>query len=229
MMEAINSSETSIPTRGIRHHIPEDGILHSHSENLKFYTDKTTAQNSSTNYTSWLSTFVETAWRKIKPVRLKQHLSRFAYCVRFEVFTAVTMNRRHHSSGLFTIPQPRMVGRDTWKCRIFINITLSSSVRWRYAMNWWSLESEIRTERNYDHLQTLCMQYCTSARTNMTTVRNLEASSTNCMYTESAPHYKDLHKLKIKWNKKRTFIRKSATWTFSASFSFPDKYAGFTH
>jgi hypothetical protein len=30
MMGAISSSETSVPTRAIRHHIPEDGILNSH-------------------------------------------------------------------------------------------------------------------------------------------------------------------------------------------------------
>jgi hypothetical protein len=37
-MEAIRSSETSVHTRSIRRHIPEDGILHSHRrENLKSY------------------------------------------------------------------------------------------------------------------------------------------------------------------------------------------------
>jgi hypothetical protein len=38
MMEAIRSSETSVLTRAIKCHIPEDGILHIHRrENLKFY------------------------------------------------------------------------------------------------------------------------------------------------------------------------------------------------
>jgi hypothetical protein len=38
MMEAIRSSETSIPTRTTRGHIPEYGILHSHRrENHKSY------------------------------------------------------------------------------------------------------------------------------------------------------------------------------------------------
>jgi hypothetical protein len=37
-MEPIRSSETSVHTRSARHHIPEDGILHSHCcENLKSY------------------------------------------------------------------------------------------------------------------------------------------------------------------------------------------------
>jgi hypothetical protein len=40
MMEVISSFETSIPTRATLHHIPDDGILHSHHhENLKSYTE----------------------------------------------------------------------------------------------------------------------------------------------------------------------------------------------
>jgi hypothetical protein len=36
MMEGIHSFKTLVPTRATRHHIPEDGILHSHRrENLK--------------------------------------------------------------------------------------------------------------------------------------------------------------------------------------------------
>jgi hypothetical protein len=38
MMEAVRSPETSVRTRATRHHIPEDGILHSHRRgNLKSY------------------------------------------------------------------------------------------------------------------------------------------------------------------------------------------------
>jgi hypothetical protein len=39
-VEAIRSSETSVYTMSTRHHIPEEGILHSHRrENLKSYID----------------------------------------------------------------------------------------------------------------------------------------------------------------------------------------------
>jgi hypothetical protein len=38
MVEAILSSEMSVLKRATRHHIPEDGIIHSHSrEHLKSY------------------------------------------------------------------------------------------------------------------------------------------------------------------------------------------------
>jgi hypothetical protein len=38
MMEAISFPEMSVLRRGIRRHIPEDGILHSHRrDNLKSY------------------------------------------------------------------------------------------------------------------------------------------------------------------------------------------------
>jgi hypothetical protein len=38
MMDAITSSDTSVPTRATRRYIPEDDILHSHlRKNLKSY------------------------------------------------------------------------------------------------------------------------------------------------------------------------------------------------
>jgi hypothetical protein len=38
MMEAIRSSETSVPTRSTQRHIPENGILHCHRrDSLKSY------------------------------------------------------------------------------------------------------------------------------------------------------------------------------------------------
>jgi hypothetical protein len=40
LMKVIRSSETSVPTRAIRHHIPVDDILHNHRrEDLKSYID----------------------------------------------------------------------------------------------------------------------------------------------------------------------------------------------
>jgi hypothetical protein len=40
MMDAIRSSDMSVLTRGTRHHIPEDGILHSHCREYLSATDK---------------------------------------------------------------------------------------------------------------------------------------------------------------------------------------------
>jgi hypothetical protein len=39
MMEALCSSETSVLTRATRRHIPEGGILSSHSRENKYYTE----------------------------------------------------------------------------------------------------------------------------------------------------------------------------------------------
>jgi hypothetical protein len=49
-MEVILSSETSVPTRATRHHLPDDGIPHSHChENLKSYIVNTIQFNISAN------------------------------------------------------------------------------------------------------------------------------------------------------------------------------------
>jgi hypothetical protein len=46
MMEAIRSSETSVLTRAMLRHIPENGILHSpRRENLKYYILQQVARN----------------------------------------------------------------------------------------------------------------------------------------------------------------------------------------
>jgi hypothetical protein len=53
-MEAIRSSETSVHTRSARHHIPEDGILHSHrSENLKSCTENNPVSEVSCSARYW--------------------------------------------------------------------------------------------------------------------------------------------------------------------------------